>query len=397
VWFDGTGFQVCSDVSSWQFPHACTPGWQPLNDLARLADTPAITVFASVVNRDDQRLHVYKYRPGAASGFYELLSDGTVGSQRYVPAADDYFAVHSLGFRYVTLTTTGWREKTVATSSGGKVEFVEGADRALSLERGKTYALSAHGNQYSVTLQPDDSYRVMMRVDTVVTPANAARLAPATAVFSPAPATGNDGSTYRFITDPADSKFLQLVYVDVGPSDAAFARPGAVASKTLLGLTMRDGDVSLGTFDWDRSPYTGISTPLIDASGAAVAIDEPIPFEAIALANHAGGEQARHLSFDGMFGQLTGLPDIRTALSENGNLMTRELADSYVGVPAGTTLVDARDGHRYLTQPLVLVQYLPDSGSDAGNLDVAAARELDLSTVPTFVDRGMGDAPRVAR
>ena len=80
-----------------------------------------------------------------------------------------------------------------------------------------------------------------------------------------------------------------------------------------------------------------------------------------------------------------------------GHLMTRELADSYVGVPAGTSLVDARDGHRYLTKPLVLVQYLPVSGSDAGNLDVTAARQLDLATVPNFVDRGMGDAPRVAR
>jgi len=396
VRFDGSGFQVCQGAAAWLPPHPCT-AWQSLNDLSVLADGPAIHTFASLVGSTDQVFRTYKYRTGGAAGFYELLADGTVSSQRYVPLTGDYFAVHTVGFRYVTLTSAGWIEKTVAASSPSGVEFVPGGDHAFSLEPGKVYSLYAHGNQFTVTLQPDGSYRVMLRVDTVLTPGNVARLAPTTAVFSPAPATGSDGSTYRFISDAADAKFLQLVYVDVGAGDAAFgARAGDVVTKSLSGLTGHDGAASIGSFDWDRSPYTGVSTSLLDASGAAVTIEEPIPFGVIELANHAGRKQSFSLSFDGTFGQLAGVPDVRTAMFENGNVMTRDLADSYVGLPSGSILVDARDGHSYLTKPLVLVQFLPTAGSDPGNLDVAGARQLDLATVPSFVDRAMGDAPSVA-
>jgi hypothetical protein len=389
VRFHDQAWQRCDGIDAWFAPHDCATGWHDVAGPSVLASTPTITVFASLVNPTDQSFHTYQYRTGPDAGFYDVAT-----SAAYLPQADDYFAAHSVGRRYITLTSTGWREKKVASSSFDGVQFVDGGDTDFTLMSESLYHLYVNGNWYSVTQHRDGSYTVALRVDTLVSAANVAQLLSATAILEPVPDTGSNGSTYRLDVDPASEHFLQLIYATVGTDDASQGGlVGRPVARSLTGLTASDGSQQRGTFDWDQNAITGTSTALIDSNGSPVALEDPMPFRSITLSMRNGGVRSYSVSFDGLAGQFSGLPNIQAALAQNGHVMTRELADTYVGVPAGTILIDARNAKSYITKPLLIVEYLPINETNPGNLDLAGATNIDLGTVPNYVDPGMGDAP----
>ena len=91
-----------------------------------------------------------------------------------------------------------------------------------------------------------------------------------------------------------------------------------------------------------------------------------------------------------------GLPDVYNELRKNGFLLTDAIAAQVVVIPTGTVVTDAGDATRhYLFKPLQISESLIPI-ADPGGLGLSAAAGLDLSTVPDFVEHGMGAMPVVA-
>lgn len=90
-----------------------------------------------------------------------------------------------------------------------------------------------------------------------------------------------------------------------------------------------------------------------------------------------------------------GLPYAQLELAKNNYVMTETIASSVISLPAGTVVSDARDATvRYLLKPLELSEYLPVK-ANAGSVSLDAATAIDLSTVPNYVEHGMGATPEV--
>ena len=90
---------------------------------------------------------------------------------------------------------------------------------------------------------------------------------------------------------------------------------------------------------------------------------------------------------------MMGMPDMYWELEKNDWVMSDKIADKIVNLPAGTPLTDAVSGTEYLLKPLEISQFLTPTTATTGLPDISLGNSVDLSTVPDFVEHGMGDMP----
>jgi hypothetical protein len=121
-------------------------------------------------------------------------------------------------------------------------------------------------------------------------------------------------------------------------------------------------------------------------------LDDPISLSAITVTNNVGVSKTLSLQFDGW---MHGLPDMFEELRKADFVITSDISDKVINIPEGTEVVNSVDSTHYLIKPLEVSQYL-NVVADPGDLAIAVADGVDLSTVPVFVEHGMGAKPDVS-
>jgi hypothetical protein len=246
------------------------------------------------------------------------------------------------------------------------------------------------------------TYITKREIQTAANPSNATTLVDAGTVLKDQ--WNPDGSsTYEFITDAGNEDYLMLVYRTVGDNDKDpqgndEAQVGAVVQRDLWGLQAYvNGAAQETMYSWEyrgEDKNWGSVTYLMDANGDYKLLDDPMRFDAITAANNAGEEKTLVLQYDGW---MMGLPQMYEELMKNDWVMTDEIADKIINLPAGTEVTESDTGPSYLLKPLEISQLL-NQVTDTIGLDlpdISEADTVDLGTVPDFVEHGMGDMPEV--
>jgi hypothetical protein len=91
---------------------------------------------------------------------------------------------------------------------------------------------------------------------------------------------------------------------------------------------------------------------------------------------------------------MMGLPEMHNELGKNNWVMTDDIANKIINLAAATEVTDSATDIAYLLKPLDVSQFLKLVADDTIGLpDISEADSVDLSTVPDFVEHGMGDMP----
>lgn len=351
--------------------------------------------------------------PGTGAGnFFVATMDANTGrftstGQVYTPSDGDQLWANIGGSIYIEYTgagSTGWVEKTLSSfdQRTWTPVFDDAADKPYTLPLDREFYINLRGANYIVK-RTNSGYDVKIEIQTVANPVNASTFVPNGMVFkSPWNPTG--GSTYEFITDPNDPKYMKLVYRTVGddaPKDAqgnASVAVGDVVTSGQWGLMAYDSNnQATGVqYNWDYprdGENWGTMTYLLDANGQYVLLSDPIRFASVELQNKAGQTKTLSLQYDGW---MHGLPDLFDELRKNNFVMTQAISDKIINIPAGTQLDDADDSTKhYVVKPLEVSEFLAVV-ADPGTLDLTTANAVDLDALaPNFVEHNMGATPNV--
>ena len=342
--------------------------------------------------------YVYLLSGPAGEGFYETTTDFTTGklsptNTKFTPVNGTQLFVHIGGRVYIEFTLAGWVEKALLSfdQKTWTPKFDDRSkDKPFTLELDREYYIHTRGANFVVKrIDNTPSYDVRIEIQEAANPANAASLIPPATEFKPEWGdTGN--STFRFISDTADSKFLKLVYKTVGSLDQG-AVVGDVVKKGMWGLIATIGGVPV-RFNWEfpQGDQNWGTQQFLIKDGVYKILDNPIAFRTIDLKNNMGILKTLSLQFDGW---MHGLPDLFFELRANNFLITPDIAEKVIHIPDGTILTDAAvAGQTYLVKPLSIEQFLTVV-PDPGTLSLVGADGIDLATVPTFVDHNMGATP----
>ena len=364
-------------------------------------------------------------------GFYPA-QPGINGPQpagsRYTPADGDQLGVNISGSIYIqytgdfTGTKTGWVEKKLLSFSEETWTpvFDDTADVDFSPARDGEYYIHNNGANFIVRRIADadaaSSYDVKIELQKAANPANLGTILPAGSAYLAAP--WNAGVHFTLVSDPADSNFMNLIYLTDDPATPEDETATAtVLSEGVWGLQaydssgrplQADGTVVAvdaygfpvdpsavpAQYNWEYAADGGWQGQrfLLDDSGAYVILDEPVQLAPLTLTNGAGASKTLMLQFDGW---MAGLPDMYAELAKNGFQMTQQISDKVVNIPAGTAVTDAADGTVYYVKPLETSVFLKEvPATTAGVPSLADAATVDLSAVPGFVDHGMGAKPQ---
>jgi hypothetical protein len=302
------------------------------------------------------------------------------------------------GSTYIQFNGTSWVQKKVLSFDEQTwMPTFDSTDVPYTLEQGREYYINNPGANYIVKLTGSGTYDVQIELQSVANPVNVGSFVSAGTEFRPQWG-GSDESTYEFVSDSTSSNFLKLVYKTVGSRDEqSGVQVGAVLESGQWGLVAYVEGTSSGVqYNWDyprEGENWGSQQFLLNADGTYKILDNPLRFLPVVLVNHAGVSKTYSLQFDGSW--VNGLPDIHRELERNDFVVTQEIADKVVAIPAGTEVIDAEDEtKRYLFKPLQVNQYLYVI-PDPEDVDVSAASALDLGQVPTYAGHGMGDMPEV--
>ncbi len=399
----GTEWYNCLNPDYTQSPMACGAGSGTFTDWASLVSDPNDHRRNVNINHWDQALNQpinLVYDPigtdGQGPGLYEVTwntppTPPTPTGVKWTPQEDDQIWVNINGSIYITFDGAAWKQKKVLSfdQDTWTPTFDPDGDRDYTLEQGREYYINNPGANYIVKLTGPGTYDVKIELQSVANPVNATTFVPVGTVFKPQ--WGGMTTTYKFVTDPGDN-FLKLVYKTVDLNDnTPGATVGAVVKNGQWGLHAWSGGADTGVqYNWDY-PQEGQnwgSVQYLKSGDTYLILDNPLRFESIALTNHAGVQKTYALQFDGNW--VNGLPDIYHDLQKNDFVLTAEIADKVVVIPAGTEVVDAESGKHYLFKPLQMNEYLA-SISDPGGLDLSTAAALDLQSVPNYEDAGMGE------
>ncbi len=140
-------------------------------------------------------------------------------------------------------------------------------------------------------------------------------------------------------------------------------------------------------FNWDYpqqgQDFGGAQQFLLDQAGEPVRLDDPVRLETVNLTN---GSESRPftLQFDGNWMQ--GLPNVWEDLRKAGFQVDDTIRAKAFSVPTGTVIGS------YVVKQLQISEYMETLPS-AAPLDLTEATTIDLATIPTFVDHGMGAIP----
>jgi hypothetical protein len=150
-------------------------------------------------------------------------------------------------------------------------------------------------------------------------------------------------------------------------------------------------------YNWEYSGSGGWGsvTYLKNGDGSYKLLDDPMRFNSFTAQNNAGDDKALALQYDGW---MMGLPMLYDELMKNNWVMTADLSNKIINLPAGTQVTESSSGDGYLLKPLQISQFL--KLEDIANIaagdepDITQADNVDLSTVPDYVEHGMGDMPQ---
>lgn len=435
--YDGAKWNYCTDMN-WGTMQ-CNPGG--LKDFNAEIGLNSLIVGPNddrkwvSINRWDgfaDKQYVYKKAgvEGAVTfpqdGFYEAeWVDGRLiakaGPILYVPALDNNLFVNVGGSIFVEYTgsgVTGWVEKEVTgfNSMSWTPEFNDGGDKDYTLPLNKELYVNMQGANYIVTRTGPATYETKLELQTAanptnVDPTNPDSIVPTNTVFKD-PWNPDRNSTYEFITDSADLKYLMLVYKTIGDNDkdsngADTANVGDVVEKNIWGLEAYDGGVvATGTmYNWEYSIGGGWGsvTYLKNADLSYKLLDDPMRFDTIDAdfsyppdPLNPPPAKTLALQYDGW---MMGLPNLYNELMKNDWTMSSDLAEKIINLPAGTAVIETSSGDGYLLKPLQISQFL--ESVDLADIplgeapDLTQADAVDLNTVPDYVEHGMGAMPEV--
>jgi hypothetical protein len=454
---DGSVWQACDGwIDGFQNPPVCTSGaFSTFTDFDMLVVSEGDRKFVNIgrwdnVNNMPKNFVYLNADPGLSGysgpGFYEAqppepgqpggftpvspavkLAE-TLGADLFVDIGGSIYISYTGEFSGPT-TTTGWvqKELTGFDESTWTPTFGD-TNVAFTPDPGREYYINSHGANFIVRRKDNGtitaaSYDVMIELQSAANPINFASMLPSGTDYLRSP--WRQDVRYTFVTS-AGSNFLMLLYLsddpntpDVNesatptqvtngewglqayddngtPSDFTDDRPlqadGTPVTVDQWGITT-DPNVRPVQFNWEYAQEGtgwGAQQFLLDASNNYVLLSDPIRLQPITLTNNAGEEKTLSLQYDGW---MHGLPDLFHELWKNGHVMTQEISDKIINIPAGTEVTDAEDSTKsYLIKPLEVSQFL-NVVSDPGNLDITVADGIDLNSVPVYVEHNMGDMP----
>ena len=305
----------------------------------------------------------------------------------------------SIYVEYTGTGETGWVEKEVVgfNTMTWTPEFSDN-DKVYTLPENRELYVNMQGSNYIVT-RTGSTYETKMELQSVANPDNVSTFVQAGTVFKD-PWNPEGNSTYQFITDSSSDNYLMLVYKTVGDNDMeaggqeASAEVGAVVTSHIWGLQAYVSDeATTDMFNWEYSSDGGFGsvTYLKNTDGTYLLLNDPMRFNSITASNGAGEEKTLALQYDGW---MMGLPEMHEELRKSNWVMTDDIANKVINLPAGTEVTETSTGIAYLLKPLEVSQFLDLVSSDTADLpDISQADSVDLSTVPVFVEHEMGDMP----
>ncbi len=432
IWIDNQ-YNLLYNAGTWYHCPQIDWGTNPPSCLVTPVDFDAEIGFASlVVGSNDTKKHVningwdqtnmqdktYVYElassaNGNQAGFYEAVQ----GQGEFGPVISvieprqplDTNDVNQLwiwigGQIYVEYTgdttggKTGWVEKELINfdQRNWTPEFGS-ADKNFILPENRELYVNMQGSNYIVRKETGQEPVCLLELQTAVNPLNAADIVPDGTVFSDP--WNNANSTYEFITDPNETNYLMLVYKTIGDNDrdqngdpVDGVVVGGVVSNVWGIETTLPGDNQPTAFNWEYSADGGWGsvTYLKNSDGSFKMLDDPIRFNSFTAQNGAGVTKTLSLQYDGW---MMGLPDMYWELEKNNWTISDDIANKIINLPAGTPLTDAATGTEYLLKPLEISQFLSPTSETTGLPDITQGQSVDLSTVPDFVEHGMGDLP----
>ncbi|MFH0924289.1 MAG: hypothetical protein V1872_01435 [bacterium] len=360
-------------------------------------------------NGEKNQEYVYEVESSAndnQAGFYEATRGNngrlTVDTPRVILDPDNNDEERNLfvginGSIYVVYTDSGWKEKEVTgfNTMNWTPEFNESGDKDYTLPNNKELYINMQGVNYVVT-KSDDITTAKMEIQTVANPNTASTIVPAGTIFYD---QWDDtdiphNSTYEFNTST-----LMLIYKTIGDNDKDVqgedsATIGSVVQTNLWGLKATINSETV-YFNWEyagENENWGKVNYLKNADETYKLLDDPIRFEPITATNGAGDNKTLVLQYDGW---MMGLPQMHEELGKSGWVMTTTIANKIINLAAGTEVIDAVTGTYYLLKPLKTSQFLTQvtDTTDKTLPEITQAESADLTTVPDFVEHGMGTMP----
>jgi hypothetical protein len=341
----------------------------------------------------------------AQDGFYEAVEEMGDHGSRFVlkepatpinPAEVPQVWVWVNGSIYVEWDGEGWVEKELENFNENTwtPEFGPN-DKAYKLPENQELYINMQGVNY-VVRKDSNGTTVKMELQTAVNPDNVAEIVPDGTIFTD-PWNPDTSSTFELITDPDDVKYLMLVYLTVSEFDEENgASVGDIASNVWGIETTYEGDDEPTAFNWEYNADGGWGavTYLLNSDESYKLLDDPMRFNSIQAQNNAGETKTLALQYDGW---MMGMPQMYQELGKNNWTMTAKISDKIINLPTGTELTDSNSGDQYLLKPLNISQFLIlVTDTDGLDLpDISQAEDVDLDTVPDFVEHGMGDMPDV--
>lgn len=313
------------------------------------------------------------------------------------------------GSIYVMYDGSGWVEKEL-------VDFDEetwtpefgGNDMDYTLPEGRELYINMQGANY-VVRKDGDVTSVLLELQTAANPSNTltgGEMADVGDYVLKEPWAENN-STYRFDIDPTSDTYLMLVYNTVGDNDTdqngdPEVSEGDVVERDIWGIEAYVDDTPVVgdddrpvAFNWEYDSGEGdwgAVTYLMDGDDYLI-LDDPVRFEPFEVELADSTVKTLALQFDGW---MCGLPDLYRDLERNDWVMTTDISEKIINLPAGTALTDVATGIEYVLKPLEVSQFLlpAEAGTDTGLDDLLGdAEDVDISDVPDFTDNNMGDTP----
>jgi len=299
----------------------------------------------------------------------------------------------SIYVEYTGTGNTGWVEKELINFDQRTWTPEFGAtNKDFNLPENRELYINMQGANYVVRKETGQNPTCQLELQTAVNPGNASDIVPDGTVFSDPWNSAN--STYELITDPNDADYLMLVYKTIGDNDIENGVEQAAVGDVVSNVWGIEATINNETvaFNWEYNADGGWGSVsyLKNLNGSYKLLDDPMRFDSITAQNGAAEEKTIALQYDGW---MMGLPEMYQELAKNDWTISDEIADKIINLPAGTQVTDVATGTDYLLKPLEISQFLKVTAETTGLPDIAAGQDLDLSTVPDFVEHGMGDIP----
>jgi hypothetical protein len=293
---------------------------------------------------------------------------------------------------------TGWVEKELINFNQmtWTPEFGPN-DKPYTLPENRELYVNMQGSNYVVRKNTGEEPTCKLELQTAVNPNNVSYIVPDGTVFSDP--WNENNSTYELITDSTSDNYLMLVYKTIGDNDRdqngnpnEGVTVGGIVSNVWGIETTYAGDSEPTAFNWEYNVQGGWGSVsyLMNTDGSYKLLDDPVRFDSIVASNGAGESKTLSLQYDGW---MMGLPEMYWELEKNDWTMNDDIKNKIINLPAGTEVTDAATGTAYLLKPLEISQFLTISSATTGLPDVSSGQAVDLSTVPDFVEHGMGDIP----